>query len=305
MEKIRKIWLNGQLVPFKEAKIHVLSHALHYGTGVFEGIRFYQMARDSLLPPGQSAVFRLKDHLKRLFYSASALAMKIPFTSQELEKAVLLTIRKNRLKEGYIRPIIFFGQKHLGLNPKGNPVQVAITVWAWKEYLGAKSIRLKTTRYIRIHPKSTVTDAKICGHYVNSALASIEARGASFDEALFLDYRGKVAEAPGENIFMVKNGILYTPKLGNILAGITRDTVITLARDLGYPVKEKDLTPSYLKSADEVFLTGTAAEIAPVYQIDQTRIKEKLGPFTRKLQKLFSRVVRGKEKKYLGWLTFI
>jgi len=298
MKEIKKIWFNGKFINWKNAKVHILTHTLHYGGGVFEGIRAYKTEKGT-------AVFRLKDHIGRLFYSASCLEMKIPFSQKELEKAVLDLIKINKLEECYIRPIAFFGYGKMGLNPKGLPVDTAIIAWPWKAYLGKRPISVKVSKYIRIHPRSTVSDAKICGHYVNSILASLEAQNAGFKESLFLDFKGFVAEGPGENIFMVKNKKLFTPSCGSILPGITRDTIFKIAGDLGIEVKEKKITLKELKQADEVFFAGTAVEICPVIKIDATLInKGKVGEITRKIKNLYQKIVHGKEEKYLYWLQF-
>ena len=299
MKEIKKIWFNGKIINWKKARIHILTHALHYGSGVFEGIRAYNTSRGP-------AVFRLKDHIKRFFYSASALEMKIPFSRKIIENAVLEIIKINKIKECYIRPIAFFGYGKMGLYPKGVPVDIAIIVWPWKAYLGEKPVKIKISKYIRIHPKSTVADAKICGHYVNSILASLEAKKAGFDEALFLDFEGFIAEGPGENIFIVKNGEIFTPKSGSILPGITRDSVFKIASNLGIKVKEKKISLDEAKDADEAFFAGTAAEISPIGKIDNSLIGNgKTGEITKKVKNAYEKIVHGEEKKYLRWLSFV
>jgi branched-chain amino acid aminotransferase len=300
MEETEKIWMDGEFVGWKEAKIHVLTHTLHYGGGVFEGIRAYKTEKGP-------AVFRLPEHIKRLFYSASCLEMEIPFSEDEIEKAVLDTVRVNKVNGCYIRPIVFFGYGKMGLNPEGAPVRVAIAVWPWGAYLGDdKVIKVKISKYIRIHPKSTITDAKICGHYVNSIFSSLEAKKENAKEALLLDFEGYVAEGPGENIFIVKDGQLYTPPLGTILAGITRDSVIKIAKDLDIGVEERKISVGELKSADEAFFVGTAAEVCPIGKIDGNNIADgKPGQITMKIQKIYKRAVKGQEEKYLNWLTFV
>lgn len=299
MEKNKKIWLDGKLVDFSEAKIHILTHSLHYGGGVFEGIRAYSTSQGP-------AVFRLKEHIERFFTSASFLGMKIPFSKEEIKKAILETIKINELKECYIRPIAFFGEG-MGLNPIGLPVKVAIAVWPWGAYLGEKeTVSVKISKFIRLHPKSVVPQAKISGYYVNSILASLEAKNSGFDEALLLDFEGFVAEGPGENIFIVKEKKLYTPPPERILPGITRASVIEIAKDLGLAVEEKMLTVEELKSADEAFFSGTAVEICPIGKIDDTIInQQKIGEITQKIKDIYLRAVRGKEEKYLKWLTFV
>jgi branched-chain amino acid aminotransferase len=300
MEKVKKIWLNGKFIDWEKAKIHILTHTLHYGGGVFEGIRAYQANRGP-------AVFRLDDHLKRFFYSASCLEMKIPFSKKEIKKAVLETIKVNNINECYIRPLAFFSYGKMGLKPIGSPVEVAIAVWPWGAYLGEKeTITVKISKYIRLHPKSVVPDAKICGHYVNSILATLEAHRWGFDEALLLDFEGYVAEGPGENIFMVKDGKLFTPPLGTILPGITRDSVTKIAQDIGIEIEEKKITVEELKSAEEIFFTGTAAEIQSIGKVDQTVINNgKIGQITKEIKALYQKIVHGEEKKYLKWLTFV
>lgn len=300
MEELKKIWMDGKFVDWRNATIHILTHSLHYGGGVFEGIRAYD-AKNGI------AVFRLQDHIKRLFYSASCLEIEIPFSEEEIENAVLETIKVNDLKECYIRPIVFLGYGKMGLNPKGSPVNVAIAAWPWEAYLGGKeTISAKISKFIRIHPASTVADAKICGHYSNSILASIEAKNAGCEEAIFLDFEGNIAEGPGENIFIVKNGRIFTPSTGSILPGITRDTVFKIISDLGLSAEEKKITPDEIKKADEAFFTGTAVEICPVGKIDDAEINSgKAGEITKKIKDSFLRIIHGEEEKYLNWLTFV
>jgi branched-chain amino acid aminotransferase len=300
MKEQKKIWIDGNFVDWQNAKIHILTHTLHYGSGVFEGIRAYQTEKGT-------AVFRLKEHIERFFYSASCLEMKIPFSEKEIEKAILKTIKINKLKECYIRPIAIFGYGKIGLNPEGAPINVAIAVWPWAAYLGNKeTVNVKISEFIRIHPQSTIADAKICGNYVNSILASLEVKKAGFDEALFLDFEGNIAEGPGENIFIVKNQKIYTPPQGTILPGITRNSCIQIAKDLGISVKEKQITLKEIKSVDEAFFTGTAVEICPIGKIDETLINQgKIGEITKKIKNIYQRVVRGQEERYLNWLTFV
>lgn len=299
MQEVEKIWFNGKFINWKEAKIHLLTHTLHYGGGIFEGIRAYKTDKGP-------AVFRLDDHLKRFFYSAESLEMKICFSPNEIKNSILRLIKINKIEECYIRPIAFYGYGKMGLNPKGLPVEVAVAIWPWKSYLGEKPVKVKTSTFIRIHPKSSVADAKICGHYVNSILASLEAHRLGFEEALFLDFEGFVAEGPGENIFMVKQGKLFTPTPGSILPGITRDTVIKIAKDLGVETQEKKISLAELKRAEEAFFVGTAAEVCPIAQIDETEInKGRIGPITQKIKNIYKRTVSGKEERYLNWLCFV
>lgn len=295
MQKVKKIWFNGKLVDWDKAKIHILTHTLHYGSGVFEGIRCYET---SLGP----AVFRLDDHLKRLFNSAKYLNLKIPYSLQELKKAIVNLIKLNKVKNCYIRPICFYGYGKMGLDPEGAEINVAIALWEWPKYL-KESVKVKISKFIRLHPQSVVSSAKVCGYYVNSIFATFDAKNSGYDEALLLDYKGFVAEGPGENIFMVKNKTLYTPKLGSILPGITRNTVFEISKDFGYKVIEKDITLKELFNADELFFTGTAAEITPIIQINQ--YKKKFGEVTQKIKDLYKEIVTGKVKKYYKWLSFV
>lgn len=300
MEKVQKIWLDGKFVNWSDAKIHILTHSLHYGGGVFEGIRAYKTKTGA-------SVFRLSEHIDRLFESAKTIEIKIPFTKKQIKQAVIEIIKVNKIQECYIRPIVFLGYGKMGLNPKGAPVQIAIAVWPWNAYLGDKqSISAKISKYIRPHPKSTEIHAKICGHYVNSILTSLEAQKAGFDEAILLDYQGYVAEGPGENIFIVKNNTIFTPNTNTILAGITRDTVIQIAKDQNIKIKEKNITIKELKSADEAFFCGTAVEICSIEKIDNIIInKNKVGKITQIIKENYNSLVRGENKKYLKWLTFV
>jgi branched-chain amino acid aminotransferase len=297
--KTEKIWMDGEFVSWDDAKIHVLTHTLHYGAGVFEGIRFYKTEKGP-------AVFRLREHIERLYKSAAPLTMEIPFSKEDMIKAVKDTVRVNKIDAGYIRPICFFGYGKMGLNPEGAPVKCAIAVWPWGSYLGEEAVKVKTSKYIRIHPKSVIADAKVCGHYVNSILASIEAKKEGFEECLLLDYKGNVAEGPGENIFYVKDSKIYTPKLGTILPGITRSSIMQIAKDEGYGVEEKDIALEELKSSDELFFTGTAAEVTPIRQLDNTLIGNgRVGPVTAKLKNIFLDIVHGRNKKYEKWLSYV
>lgn len=299
MDTASKIWMDGKMVPWNKAQVHILTHTLHYGGGVFEGIRFYKTPRGP-------AIFRLKEHIDRLFYSASTLEMKIPYSKTQIQEATKNLIKTNKLNAGYIRPIVYYGYGKMGLDPRGCPVNVAIAAWPWGAYLGEGPVKTKISKFMRIHPASTYTDAKICGHYVNSILASLEIHREGFDEALLLDYRGNLAEGPGENVFIVKKGVLITPPPGTILAGITRASVIEIAKDQGIQVKEKNITPAMLKTADEAFFSGTAAEISPIAAINRQKVnKGKPGPITKKLKESFTQAVHGESKRYQKWLTFI
>jgi len=296
-----KIWFNGQFVPWDDAQVHVLTHSLHYGAAVFEGIRCYNCT------DGSSAVFRLEEHVERLFDSAKVIQMEIPFSQEEVCEAIINSLRENKLKEGYVRPLAFIGDGVMGVYPGDNPINLIIAVWTWGAYLGEdglqKGIRVKTSSYARHHVNVMMTKAKIAGNYVNSILAKREAYADNYDEALMLDVDGYVAEATGENIFIVKNSVLKTPPLRSVLSGLTRDTVITLARDMGYTVQEQQFTRDEIYIADEAFLTGTAAEITPIRELDHRKIGlGEAGPVTKLLQNEFFRVVLGENLKYAGWL---
>jgi len=302
--KTDKIWLDGKFVDWDKAQIHILTHTLHYGWGVFEGIRCYHCH------DGSSAVFRLKEHVNRLFGSAHIVSIKIPFTKEEISSAILETFRINKLKEGYIRPIVFVGDGEMGIYVKKVDVRVAIAVWSWGAYLGdeglAKGIRAKVSSFTRLHVNSQMTKAKVCGNYVNSILAKREIISAGYDEAILLDNEGYVSEASGENIFMVKNGTIKTSPLTSILPGITRDSVITIAKDKGYPIIEERCTRDELYLADEAFFSGTAAEITPIREVDDRQIGlGHPGPVTKDIQATFFDAVKGKIKTYKDWLAYI
>jgi branched-chain amino acid aminotransferase len=297
MQKTKYIWLDGKFVPWDKANVHVLSHSLHYGGAVFEGIRVYETEKGP-------AVFRLEEHTKRLMYSAKALKMKVPYSEKELNEITLELVRKNKMKHGYIRPLIFHGQK-MGLNPLDAPLQVAIACWPWGKYLSEDPIKVKISSFVRIHPESSVTDAKISGHYANSIMAVLEIAGTKYQEALLLDYKGNVAEAPTANFFMVKDGVISTPSLGTILGGITRSTILQLAKDLKISVMERTIKPKEIFKADEAFFTGTAVEISPIASIDDHVLKSgKEGPITTQLKKAYMDVVRGKNSRYKKYLTY-
>jgi branched-chain amino acid aminotransferase len=304
VEKAKYIWLDGDFIPWDEARVHILTHTLHYGLGVFEGIRAYQCH------DGRTAIFRLKEHIQRLYDSAHVMLMSIPFTASGLEFACTEILRKNEQKEAYLRPLVFIGDGAMGLNPANNPIRVSIISWQWGAYLGdeglTKGIRLKTSAFTRHHVRIMMTKTKTVGNYVNSILAKREALQAGYDEAILLDPEGYVSEASGENIFMVKNGVLRTPPLTSILPGITRDAVLTLTRDMGIPIQEGKFPLDDLYLADEAFLTGTAAEVTPVREVDGRIIGPgHPGPVTKKLQTAFFAVVKGQDPKYQDWLTYI
>jgi branched-chain amino acid aminotransferase len=302
--KTDKIWLDGKFVDWDKAQIHILTHTLHYGWGVFEGIRCYHCH------DGSSAVFRLKEHVDRLFGSAHIVSIKIPYTKEEISSAILETFRINKLKEGYIRPIVFVGDGEMGIYVKKVDVRVAIAVWSWGAYLGdeglAKGIRAKVSSFTRLQVNSQMTKAKVCGNYVNSILAKREIIAAGYDEAILLDTEGYVSEASGENIFIVKNGTIKTSPLTSILPGITRDSVITIAKDKKYPIIEERFTRDELYLADEAFFSGTAAEITPIREVDDRQIGPgHPGPVTKDIQSTFFDAVKGKVDKYKGWLARI
>jgi branched-chain amino acid aminotransferase len=304
VDKVKRIWLEGEFVDWDDAKIHVLTHTLHYGLGVFEGVRCY--ATDD----GRSAVFRLPEHVRRLFESAHINLMKIPYSREVVTQAVLDALRENSLAEGYIRPLAFIGDGAMGLNPADNPVRVAVIAWAWGKYLGEegmeRGIRCRVSSFTRHHVNAKMQKGKTCGDYVNSILAKREALLDGYDEAILLDASGLVAEASGENLFVVRDGEIKTPPLANVLEGITRASVIELARDKGMSVAEAPITRDELYVADEIFLTGTAAEVTPVREVDHRQIGPgKRGPITKTLQDAFFDVVAGRDRKHERWLTYV
>lgn len=297
------IWYDGAMVPWRDATTHVLTHSLHYGLAVFEGLRAYDTKKGA-------AIFRLKEHIDRLFASAHIYMMKIPFSKKELMEACLNVVKENNLSSCYIRPIAFYGSEKMGVSPKGATVHVAIAAWPWGAYLGAegieKGIRVKTSSFSRHHVNVTMCRAKYSGTYANSILANQEAIDHGYDEALLLDVDGFVAEGAGENLFIVKNNTIYEPELTSALMGITRDTILTLAADLGLNVKSKRLTRDDVYTADEAFFTGTAAEVTPIRELDNRVIGAgQRGPVTEKLQTLFFNLVNGREEKHGGWLSYV
>lgn len=301
VQKVAKIWMDGSLVNWEDATVHVLTHTLHYGVGVFEGIRCYKCE------DGTSAIFRLDEHVNRLFDSAHIMGMKIPFSKDDIKKGIIDTVKVNSLKEAYIRPIAFIGDGEMGIYVN-NPVRVAIAAYSWGAYLGEEGlnngIRVKVSSFNRFHVNNTMTKAKACGHYVNSVLAKREAKALGYDEALMLDTEGYVSEASGENIFIVRKGVLKTTPLTSILDGITRDAVIIIAEEKGFKVKEERFTRDELYIADEAFFTGTAAEITPIREVDNRTIGEgRPGDVTKAIQAEFFGIVKGKNKKYRRWLT--
>lgn len=297
------IWLDGEFVPWREATTHVLTHSLHYGMGVFEGIRAYKTGRGT-------AIFRLQDHTKRLLQSAHIMRMTVGFSADVLNQACRDAVTKNGLESGYIRPICFYGSEDMGVHAAKLKTHTAIAAYAWGAYLGSegmeKGIRIKTSSFTRHHVNISMCKAKATGHYINSMLALQEAVDCGYDEALLLDNEGYVAEGTGENIFLVRNNIIYTPDLTSALEGITRDTVITLARESGYEIVEKRLTRDEVYIADEAFFTGTAAEVTPIRELDNRAIGSGgRGPVTARLQALFFDQVNGRREQHSEWLTFI
>ena len=301
VEESKKIWMDGKLINWGDANVHVLTHTLHYGTGAFEGIRCYKTKKGS-------AIFRLQKHVDRLFDSCHILNIEVPFSNAQIKKAIIDTVKVNKLKECYIRPIVFIGYGAMGLYTQGNPVQVAIAAWPWGAYLGEdgikNGIRVKVTSFARLHVNISMTKSKTCGDYVNSTLAKSEAVSSGYDEALFLDTSGYVSEGTGQNIFIVRDGVLLTPPLPSILEGITRKSIIEMAKKERIKVQEVNLTRDEVYIADEAFFTGTAAEVTPIREVDGRAIGSgKPGPITRKLQKLFFEIVKGESKGYNSWLT--
>ena len=297
------IWYDGKLVPWRDATTHVLTHSLHYGLSVFEGVRAYKTQ-------GGTAIFRLKEHTDRLFTSAHIYMMKIPYTREEIMAAQKEVVRANKLEECYLRPIAFYGSEKMGVSPKGAAVHVAIAAWPWGAYLGEegleKGIRVKTSSYARHHVNVTMPRAKVASTYANSILANLEATQDGYDEALLLSTEGFVAEGAGENLFLVKDGVIYEPEIASALTGITRSSVHALAAELGYSVVTKRLTRDDVYIADEAFFTGTAAEVTPIRELDNRVIGEgRRGPITAKIQSLFFDVVSGKVPARADWLSLV
>ena len=295
------IWLDGEMVPWREAKTHVLTHTLHYGMGVFEGVRAYKTDQGT-------AIFRLQDHTNRLFNSAKIMRMPMPYSKEQLNDAQRAAVRENNLDSAYIRPMCFYGSEGMGLRADNLETHAMVAAWTWGSYLGAenmeKGIRIKTSSFNRHHVNVTMCKAKANGNYMNSMLALREALDDGYDEALVLDVDGFVSEGSAENFFLVKDGIIYTPDLTSALDGITRKTVITLARDLGFEVREKRITRDEVYVADEAFFTGTAAEVTPIRELDRRAIGSGTrGPITEQLQTLYLDIVHGRSEKYRDWLT--
>lgn len=299
MREMNTIWHNGKLVPWHEARIHVLTHSLHYGGAAFEGIRAY-------LTENGTAIFRLDDHIKRLYYSASAINMTLPYSEDQVKNAILELVRSNKLEMGYIRPIAYYGYGKMGVSPIGAPVELSIVCWPWGTYLPYEMVDIQTSKYIRIPPQATNATAKLSGNYLNGILGILALQGTHFHEALFLDIDGYIAEGPGENFFIVKNNIIYTPKLGSILAGITRNTIMELAEKSGFTVIEKNIGLEEAYLADEAFFTGTAAEVTPIKSIDDRVIGDgKVGPITDKMRQSYFDIVYGRNKAFAHYLTYL
>ena len=297
------LWLDGRYIPWRTANTHVLTHSLHYGMAVFEGVRAYRTAEGT-------AVFRLREHTERLLRSAHILQIPVPFTLETLMDAQCQVVAQNRLEEGYIRPLVYLGSEKMGVSPRGAQTHVAIAAWPWGAYLGEEAlqqgIRVKVSSYTRHHPNITLCKAKASGNYMNSILANNEATADGYDEALLLDVEGFVAEGSGENLFMVKRGVLHTPDLSSALEGITRDSIIQLAQEMGIIVLERRISRDELYTADEVFFTGTAAEVTPIREIDRRVIgRGTRGPLTEKLQSAYFDCVKGRAPAHRDWLTFL
>lgn len=297
------IWFDGEMVPWREAQVHVLTHTLHYGMGVFEGVRAYKTNNGA-------AIFRLKDHTDRLFDSAKIMNMDVPFSKEEINAAHFAAVRDNNLDSAYIRPMFFYGSEGMGLRADNLKVHCIVAAWEWGSYLGAdnmeKGIRIKTSSFTRHHVNISMCKAKANGHYINSMLALQEALADGYDEALLLDVEGFVAEGSGENLFVVKDGVIYTPDLTSALNGITRKTVMAIAADLGIEIREKRITRDEVYIADEAFFSGTAAEVTPIRELDNRAIGEGVrGPITKKIQALYFDIVHGKVDRYADWLSHV
>ena len=296
------IWFDGEMVPWREAKVHVLTHTLHYGLGVFEGVRAYDTEREG------AAIFRLHDHTDRLYRSAKILNIDIPFSKKQINEAQKLVVRENKLKEAYLRPMVFLGSEGMGLRAEGLKVHAIVAAWDWPSYMSPEAlksgIKVRTSSYTRHHPNITMTKAKANGNYINSMLALREALDCGCEEALMLDVDGFIAEGSGENVFIVRDGVIYTPELSACLDGITRKTVINLAEKAGYKIVEKRITRDEVYVADEAFFTGTAAEVLPISELDGRSLGSgHRGPLTELMQKQYFDLVRGKIPEYSDWLA--
>jgi len=297
-----KIWMDGRLIDWRDAKIHVLTHTLHYGCGAFEGVRAYNTVDGT-------AIFRLHEHTERLFNSAKILRMKIPFTLEEVQEAQKQVVRENKLQSCYLLPLTWIGSERLGVSPKGNKIHLMVAAWAWGAYLGEeglkRGIRVKTSSYTRHHVNITMTQAKAVSNYTNSILANMEATDEGYDEALLLDSAGFVSEGAGENLFVIKGGVIHTPDLSaGALNGITRNTIFHIAKDLGLEIVQKRITRDEVYICDEAFFTGTAAEVTPIRELDRIEIGAgSRGPITEKIQSAFFDIVNGRNPKYAHWLS--
>jgi branched-chain amino acid aminotransferase len=303
VEKLRCIWMDGKLVDWDDAKVHVLTHSFHYGVAAFEGIRSYETH------DGRSAVFRLKDHVRRLIESSKIVMMDLPYDADTIAEACKTTLAANGLKEGYVRPLVYIGDGVMGVYPANNPIRMLVAVWKWGSYLGEdalkKGIRAKVSSFTRYQPNSMMTRAKLTGNYIGSVLAKKEAKSLGFDEAILLDVDGYVAEGSGENIFIVRDGKLKTTPLTSILPGITRQTILTLAEEMGLDVEEQRFTRDEIYIADEAFFTGTAAEVTPIREVDGRAVgKGTLGPITKRIQTMYFDIIRGKVDKHQAWLDY-
>ncbi|MDP9149220.1 MAG: branched-chain amino acid transaminase [Myxococcota bacterium] len=303
VDKVKKIWLDGEFIDWDDAKVHILTHSLHYGVAAFEGIRAYKRA------DGDTYIFRVREHINRLFDSCKMALLKPEVTREQLVSVCLDTLRVNGMPDGYVRPLVYVGEGAMGIYAPNNPIHTTVIAWPWGAYLGDEAlkngIRTKISSFARLHVNVSLAKAKLTGQYINSVLAKREAKLAGYDEAILLDVNGYVSEGSGENIFIVRKGVIYTPDLScSILDGITRDTVMTLARELGLPLVEGRITRDQLWLADEVFLTGTAAEVTPVREVDNRLIGEgTAGPITKRIQQRFFEIVRGNDTTHPEWLT--
>jgi branched-chain amino acid aminotransferase len=302
--KTDKIWLDGSLLPYERATVHVLTHSLHYGLGVFEGMRCYKT------DDGRLAIFRAREHIRRLFDSARILELKIPFTQEQLLRACVEVVRANALQECYLRPLVFVGEGEMGVAALNNKIRVAVAAWEWGAYLGEegvkRGIRVKTSSFVRFHHNSMLCTAKATGHYVNSILASHEAKHANYDEALLLDVDGFVSEGAGENVFIARDGVVTTPPLSSALPGITRDAVIKILADAGISVVQRRFPRDAIYVADEFFMTGTAAEVTPVRELDDRQIGSQTpGPITSQVREVFTAALRGRDPRYRDWLYYV
>lgn len=299
MQQSDWIWFDGKMVPWADAKTHVLSHTLHYGSGAFEGIRFYNTDRGP-------AVFRLKEHVDRLIYSANVIGIELPYSNEQIEQAILKTVRENGLTQGYIRPLVFLGLGDLRVSAKNSPVHLIIACWPLGNYLAAECVDVKVSDFIRIHPDSTITDAKLCGHYTNSVVASLALKNTKYHESLLLDFEGYIAEGPGENFFCVVDGVFKTPPLGRILAGITRKTIIRMIGDLGYQCIEERMTVDDVLKADEAFFTGTAVEVTPIRSLNDVVFGDgHMGPLTKLIRDCYFDTITGKNAAYERYLSYV